>query len=176
MHAVPGRVMQEDPGSVRRQEWGERMGTSFYYGFHEKDRASQSRMIYNWLVWIISAGSRLKGWPLVVRYLVLGTRGRGNIDLVCELGQGGGWLGLTGLHMKGMLSGELFTVFRNQLTLKRSDTTGRLNNNNPERGRVIVSHVKPHNLSQHQGLFQSVSSSHQSTGASPLATVFPMSI
>ena len=50
---------------------------------------------------------------------------------------------MTGLHMKGMLSGELFTVFRNQLTLKRSDTTGRLNYNNPERGRVIVSHVKP---------------------------------
>ena len=45
--------------------------------------------------------------------------------------------------MKGMLSAELFTVFRNQLTLKRSDTTGQLNNNNPERDRVIMPHVKP---------------------------------
>ena len=94
---------------------------------------------------------------LVVRYLVLGTRGRGNNDLVCELGQGGGWLGLTGLRMKGMLSVELFTVFRNQLTLKRSDTTGRLNNNNPERVRMIMPHVKPHVKPDDQALHVKVS-------------------
>ena len=106
--------MQGNMGSIRVgqevEEGGESLSTSLYCGVFEKGKAGHVIRI-GWFGWFLQAlgyRSYLVPCPGVIQ-------GRGNIGLVSE-GLVKEMIGLWALQLVGLLMGQLFTIFRNQLT------------------------------------------------------------
>ena len=93
-----------------------RCGPETSLWFLLKEWTRQGGQAEDWLVWIIPAGSGAQGLSLVFWYLPWVMRAGGQWPGVWEPhgGAGGGvGSGMAGLHWKGVLTGELFTISRN---------------------------------------------------------------
>lgn len=77
-HSAPCRAMQ---GSTRvgQEAEGVSVGRSLYCGFHGREWVRQGKRAWDWLLWVISVGSRLQELSLLSQSLALEWIGQGNM-------------------------------------------------------------------------------------------------